>query len=336
MSRRHVLASLAALMATVISKNGLAANPKEGLKALEDKIKEYGPGMEALMQGTSYPPHCPILRTPADYGMEFENIFLNVGDSLKVKGWFIPAASDRLIISNHFSPGSKYGYPGHLDEFSNPAGEINFIPRYKALHDAGYNILTYDTRGHGESPDDVDGATGLGQKEWEEVVASLEFARSNEQTSHMKIGMMNICMGGNSAMVAMKKRPEMFKDVICQMLLQPFDMRIMVEKGFASMGMDPATVMPVFEELYREKTGFEVDDHDMRKYANAIKIPTFVVQVRNDSSTNVSYVEDIYNALSVEDKKMYWIEDTPHRFVAYQYFSDHPEQMLEWFNARMS
>ena len=73
----------------------------------------------------------------------------------------------------------------------------------------------------------------------------------------------------------------------------------------------------------------------MRAYADAVKIPTFVVQVRNDISTDVACVEEVYNALLVEDKKMFWIEDTPHRFDCYKYFSDNPEMMLEWFDTRM-
>ena len=34
--------------------------------------------MQALMAGTSYPPHSPILKTPADYGMEYEEVTLTV------------------------------------------------------------------------------------------------------------------------------------------------------------------------------------------------------------------------------------------------------------------
>ncbi|UDQ99463.1 alpha/beta hydrolase [Lentisphaerota bacterium WC36G] len=291
--------------------------------------------MQALLIGTSSPPHAPILKNPTDYGMEYEDIILEVGNELKLKGWFIPANSNLLIISNHFSPGNKYGYPGHLKEFQNPAGEINALPRYKALHDAGYNILTYDARGHGESPDDKDGVIGLGQKEWEEVVASIEFAQSDDRMRYMKIGMINVCMGANCAMIAMKKRPDLFEKIICQMLLQPFNMRIMVQKGFELMGAEAEKLMPLFEKKYTEKTGFNIDSHDMRKYTDSIKIPTFVVQVRNDISTDVSYIQEIYDALPVKDKKIYWIEDTPHRFDCYKYFSDNPELMLEWFDEHM-
>ncbi|WP_459209212.1 alpha/beta hydrolase family protein [Aquimarina rhabdastrellae] len=299
----------------------------------QTKINEQA--MEALMAGTSYPPHAPILKTPADYGLEYEEITFSTEDGVELAGWFIPADSDRLIISNHFSPGNKYGYPGHIKEFENPAGEINAIPRYKALHDAGYSVLTYDNRGHGESPDDKDGTIGLGQKEWQEVVASLELAKTDERMAGKKVGMFNVCMGANCAMVAMEKRPDLFEDVKAQMLLQPFNMRVMVDKGFGLMGADAKTLMPEFEKRYTEKTGFDIDDHDMTKYVDAIKMPTFVVQVRNDFMTDVQVVQDVYDALKVEDKKMFWIEDTPYRFDAYKYFSDHPEMMLEWFDGHM-
>lgn len=37
--------------------------------------------------------------------------------SFPLKRWFIPADSDRLIIHNHFLPGNRHGYPGHLPGF---------------------------------------------------------------------------------------------------------------------------------------------------------------------------------------------------------------------------
>ena len=38
--------------------------------------------------------------------------------------------------------------PGHLPEFADWAFRGNFS-EYKALHDAGYNVLAYDMRNHG-------------------------------------------------------------------------------------------------------------------------------------------------------------------------------------------
>lgn len=48
----------------------------------------------------------------------------------------------------------RAGYPGHMGEpWSNfvESVEIDFVIQYKHLTDAGYNVLTYDFRNHGQS-----------------------------------------------------------------------------------------------------------------------------------------------------------------------------------------
>src|SRR5215469_3214976 len=94
----------------------------------------------------------PVLRRPGEVGLEYEEVVFPSMDGVPLEGWLIPADSDKLIIHNHFLPGNRYGYPGHLPEFGGLGGfEVNFLPEYKALHDAGYNVLAYDIRNHGLS-----------------------------------------------------------------------------------------------------------------------------------------------------------------------------------------
>jgi hypothetical protein len=79
--------------------------------------------------------------------MEYEDISFETEDGVTIKGWFMHADSDKVIISNHFSPANRYGFAGHLEGLDFAGGfEVNFMPRYKALHDAGYNVLAYDLR----------------------------------------------------------------------------------------------------------------------------------------------------------------------------------------------
>ena len=103
--------------------------------------------LTTLAQGLSYGVRTPILRTPEEYGLEFEEISFETKDGVTIKGWFMPTDSDRVIISNHFSPANRYGFAGHLEGLDFAGGfEVNFLPQYKALHDAGYNVLAYDLR----------------------------------------------------------------------------------------------------------------------------------------------------------------------------------------------
>src|SRR5439155_20816583 len=60
----------------------------------------------------------PILRWPNEYGLAYEDVFFPALDGVTLEGWFIPADSDRLLICNHPMPCNRYGYPGHLEPWT--------------------------------------------------------------------------------------------------------------------------------------------------------------------------------------------------------------------------
>lgn len=43
-------------------------------------------------------------------------------------------------------------------------------------------------------------------------------------------------------------------------------------------------------------------------------------------------VQDIYDALPVSEKHLYWIKGTDRRFDGYNFFGAHPEVPIEWFD----
>ena len=82
--------------------------------------------------------------------MEFQEVFFPSFDGVPLEAWFIPNQSDKLIICNHPQTMNRYGFPGHLEPWKSFSDvEVDFNKIYKALHDAGFNILTYDLRNHG-------------------------------------------------------------------------------------------------------------------------------------------------------------------------------------------
>jgi hypothetical protein len=54
--------------------------------------------------------------------MSYEDVFFPSLDGVELEGWFIPADSSRLVICNHFMPGNRYGYPGHLEPWTGFGG----------------------------------------------------------------------------------------------------------------------------------------------------------------------------------------------------------------------
>lgn len=289
-----------------------------------------------LAQGLSKPPRTPILRKPSDYGMEYEEINFTTKDGVAIKGWFIPANSNRIIISNHFSPANRYGFAGHLEGLNYAGGfEVNFLPRYKALHEAGYNILAYDLRCHGESESGEKDISGVGFYEWEEVLASIDYANNNVNIDNPEISLFSMCMGANATINAMQKQPDAFQDVKCWIAVQPLKGQTTIERNCERMNIPTEEGVAAFEPLYHKITGLEVADHDITLKASAIQIPTFFLQVRNDMNSRWTDVQKIFENANVADKKIHYIEDTPWRFHGYTYFSEHPQMMIEWFDKHM-
>jgi hypothetical protein len=91
--------------------------------------------------------------------------------------------------------------------------EVNCLPTYKALHDAGYNVWTYDLRNHGLSGAGNGGTVGLGWFESRDVLGSLRYAQTCTHTRHMQTGLLSVCLGCDSTMVAMHNHPEEFAHI---------------------------------------------------------------------------------------------------------------------------
>jgi hypothetical protein len=138
----------------------------------------------------------PVLRRPDEVGLDYEDVTFPSMDGVPLEGWSIPADSDRLVIHNHFLPGNRYGYPGHLPEFGGLGGfEVSFLPEYRALHDAGYNILAYDLRNHGLSGQGNGGIAGIGLLEYRDVIGSLRYAAARPDTQDMNKVLLSVCLG---------------------------------------------------------------------------------------------------------------------------------------------
>ena len=160
--------------------------------------------------GTTGGRRAPVLRRPDEVGLDYEDVFFPSMDGVPLEGWFIPADSDRLVIHNHFLPGNRYGYPGHLPEFGGLGGfEVSFLP---------------------------------------------------------------------------------------------------------------------------ERTGFHLDEQSPVEHVGAVRVPTLVAQVHDDTMTRPEDVQSINDALTVADRDLHWIRGTSRRFDGCNYLGEHPEVPINWFD----
>lgn len=245
-----------------------------------------------------------------------------------------PADSDRLVICNHPMPCNRYGYPGHLPQWKDFGGlEVNFLPQYKALHDAGYNVLAYDMRNHGRSGMGSGGVNGHGTLKYRDVIGSLRYMRSRLDTKDMRTALLSRCLGANSTIVGMKKHPNEFAHVKALIAVQPVSPKVFIEKAVDNAGIEGG--LDMFEKAFHERTGLRLDETWPIEDARAVTVPTLVTQVHDDFRTKPSNVQQIFDLISARDKKLFWIEGTDERFQGYNHFNNRPELMLEWFDSHI-
>ena len=97
--------------------------------------------------------------TPAARGMAYADVSFRTQDGLTLRGWWIPGTRHQTVVMVH-------GLSNNRQEPLDKAGY---------LHDAGYNLLVFDLRGHGQS--DGSGTT-MGYRETQDARAAVAEARS--------------------------------------------------------------------------------------------------------------------------------------------------------------
>ena len=115
--------------------------------------------------------------------------------------------------------------------------------------------------------------------------------------------------------------------------LQPAPPRAFVERAVERAGIKNGFDM--FNKALHRRSGYRLDDFRPIEDTTAVTVPTLVAQVHDDFTMPPSYVQKIYDNISASDKKLFWIEGTDLRFQGYNYFGEHPELVLEWFDTHM-
>ena len=83
-----------------------------------------------------YFPMREIVATPRDRGLDFEDVYLETEDGVRLHGWFVPAAPERAVLLY----------------FHGNAGNLSYrVERTKVFHDLGLSVLALDYRGYGRS-----------------------------------------------------------------------------------------------------------------------------------------------------------------------------------------
>lgn len=87
--------------------------------------------------GVLFQPMKTLIRTPADIGLQYEDINFNNDDGTQLHGWFLPAigSAQGTILLLH----------GNAENISTHIGSVHWLP------ERGFNVFLFDYRGYGQS-----------------------------------------------------------------------------------------------------------------------------------------------------------------------------------------
>ena len=273
----------------------------------------------------------PVVRSPKDYGLEFENVEFKSADGLKLKGWFIPGEHEKVVVVTHPFPFNRHGFlaanQGWLKLFKT---DVDLLKTARAVNGAGYSVLMFDFRNHGESGS---GVTGVGLNEYLDVVGAVNYLKRRFESP--QVGFVSFCMGANSTLVALSKAKAALANVKCVVAVQPVSALVFVRSFMRDVFTAASLLLiPVVDKMCQLRGGYALKAMSPLQYCRDVEVPVLYVQAKTDPLTELSDIKAFYTE-TAGTKELWMIEEKMGRFDAYNYVGDNPEKIINFLKQHL-
>ena len=277
----------------------------------------------------------PVFDDPTNYDLDYENVTFSASDGVSLSGWLIKGSNNKVIIQSHFGVQcSRSGYrpKGWMKGYDK---DIEFLRQAKYLNEAGYTVLMYDFRNHGNSGMGIVPYITWGQEEGKDVIAAVNYISSHPDYREAAIGLLSICMGQGASVAAFGNDEglQQFPNLKTMISVQPMDYDCFVK----ALGL-PGFWVKSTSKAIQKRTNRDFSAISWRPFVKDVTVPTLVIQNRNDGYLDEAFINEFYTDLNVE-KEMLWLDipkkkggDFPNRAAAYDWLGENPDPILDWFD----
>jgi uncharacterized protein len=137
-----------------------------------------------MAKGFTQPQRMPLCcKTPADKGLDYEDVEFTTEDGVAIRGWYIPSKNRAAVILLHPMASNRLGTMDHALMF--------------AKH--GYGVLMIDLRMHGESGGDL---LTFGGDEYLDVSAAVDYLQAFPDLDPERIGVMGFSLGASASVLS--------------------------------------------------------------------------------------------------------------------------------------
>lgn len=274
--------------------------------------------------------------SPADAGLPYEEVEFPARDGLRLSGWFIPAADGAggarpTIVVVHGWLWNRLGQAA--DSFlANVSGAlpVDLLRLTHALHEAGFNVLSFDARNHGRSAQG--GPVTFGLQESNDLLGALEYLGERDNVDEERIGVVGFSMGANSVLFALPHTTS----VRAAAAIQPTSPHLFAER-YASDLLGPLgkPVLSVAELLYQGASHMSLSGIEpLMVVAGAGDVPVLYVQSTGDRWGSVSNVAQL--AARTPGAVDPYFLDAQQRHDGYRYPVQHPELLTDFFSQHLA
>lgn len=132
---------------------------------------------------TNVPPTTLGPRTPAEYGLAYQQVQLRATDGVNLSAWYLPSANRAAVLLLHGAGSTRTSVLDHA----------------AVLARHGYGVLLPDTRGHGQSGGHAMDFGWYGNRD---IDAAVTYLTSRPDIDPSRIAAVGMSMGGEQALTA--------------------------------------------------------------------------------------------------------------------------------------
>lgn len=287
------------------------------------------------------PPRQRLWATPADLGLEYEEVQFPAQDGVRLSGWFVPAGGEAAqrrkgatIVLVHGWPWNRLGEAAEdMVSTLSGASPVDLLRLMDALHNDGFHVFMFDLRNHGESAAHPPVTFGL--LEAQDLLGALAYLHGRSDVSPQRIGVIGFSMGANSLLYALPQTHSAHTAVAAAIAVQPTTPAIfatrMAHYLFGSLG---GVILPLVEQMYYAAGGARFATYQPSFAASgAGETAVLYIQGKGDAWGSMEDVARMA-AVTPHAEGPLFVEST-HRFGGYQYLIDNPKVATAFFEQHL-
>jgi uncharacterized protein len=250
--------------------------------------------------------------TPYEMTDYEEVTFSSRGENLNLSGWFVPAEEGTAaVILVHGLNGCKRS-PSILL----PAG---------MLHRAGFNVLMFDLRDHGDSQIE-DGRFAGGTEEYRDVLGAWDWLVSEKDFAPERIGLFGTSLGAASVMIATGEEPRIaatWEDSSYA------DIQVAISDFLAANGL-PSFFAPAAPLVGRFISGDDISaPSPLDEVSNLNGRPIFIAHGDADSLLPVHHAYTLIDAIPQAES---WVATgSAHIGAMFDYTDEYEQKLIAFF-----